>query len=391
MAPLQMTLLKLCVCIFALVTTRTMSERKTRGWKAMPVEETCGYASCNPIKEGMVNVHLVPHSHDDLGWLITADQYYYRQVQYIIDSVVQELAGDPSKRFNFVEVGMFARWFREQDEEKRDLARGLINQGRLEFSQSGWVTNDEAVTHYNADIDHQTYGFEFMRNNVGPCGRARAGWQIDPFGHSREQYGFDALFFGRLDYQDKAKRVKTKTMEFVWRGSPNNLRQKADIFTGALYNDYGPPAGFCFDIFCSDPEIVDDPRLHDVNVNERVDAFLAAVQDQAKAYATSHLIMPMGSDYQYQAAHNWYKNLDKLIKYVNLRQETNGSCVNLLYSTPSCYAYQLYLTNRTWSTKEDDFFPYAHRAHTFWTGYFTSRPTLKFYIRNANTFLQVTE
>ena len=35
------------------------------------------------------------------------------------------------------------------------------------------------------------------------------------------QFGFDGLFFGRLDYQDKDKRLKNKTMESIWMGSSN--------------------------------------------------------------------------------------------------------------------------------------------------------------------------
>jgi hypothetical protein len=29
--------------------------------------------------------------------------------------------------------------------------------------------------------------------------------------------GFDAWFFARLDYQDKARRLDAKQMEFIWR------------------------------------------------------------------------------------------------------------------------------------------------------------------------------
>lgn len=67
----------------------------------------------------------------------------------------------------------------------------------------------------------------------------------------------------------------------------------------------------------------------------------------------------------------------------------NGSTVNVLYSTPSCYVKAVNEANMTYTSKEDDFFPYAHRDHTFWTGYFTSRPALKGYERSSDNFLQV--
>ncbi|RXG51005.1 Lysosomal alpha-mannosidase [Armadillidium vulgare] len=89
-----------------------------------------------------------------------------------------------------------------------------------------------------------------------------------------------------------------------------------------------------------------------------------------------------------------YNKDDKLIvhftvfRYVNELQ-TNGSNINVVYSTPSCYVDALHSENITWPNKTDDFFPYATDEHSYWTGYFTSRPTLKGFERQGNNILQV--
>ena len=134
---------------------------------------------------------------------------------------------------------------------------------------------------------------------------------------------------------------------------------------------------------------MDDPKLEEFNVEEKVNAFIEYVNNQQNSYKTKNLILTMGSDFQYSNAHMNFKNLDKLIKYVNERQLTNGSNVNVFYSTTACYLYSLNRENTTWSVKSDDFFPYAHRGHSFWTGYFTSRPNLKYYTRQASNLLQL--
>lgn len=94
--------------------------------------------------------------------------------------------------------------------------------------------------------------------------------------------------------------------------------------------------------------------------------------------------MTMGSDFHYENANLWFKNMDKLIAHVNARvsgvpplrvsppsssrvcprcvspppcpfsppprlfQQANGSRVHVLYSTPSCYLWELHRANLSW-------------------------------------------
>ncbi|XP_050094316.1 lysosomal alpha-mannosidase-like [Anopheles aquasalis] len=373
------------------------------GSSAIPTFNTsprCGNQACPDLKPNMLNVHLVAHTHDDVGWLKTVDQYYYGSrsniqkagVQYILDSVIQELLKNTTRRFIFVESAFMHKWYNEQTQEMQQTVKMLVNEGRLEFIGGAWSMNDEAAAHYQSIVDQFTWGLRFLNDTFGECGRPKAGWQIDPFGHSREQgslfrqMGYDGLFQGRLDFQDKAERIAKQTMEMLWKTSGS--LEDSELFTSALYYIYAPPPGFCFDVLCNDDPIIDGTHSRDNNVREKIDLFLDTVRNVSKAYRSNNIILTMGEDFHYQDANMWFKNLDKLIKYTNARQ-AEGSLVNVFYSTPSCYLKAVHDANIEWPTKSDDFMPYASDPNAFWTGYYTSRPTQKRYEREGNHFLQV--
>lgn len=91
------------------------------------------------------------------------------------------------------------------------------------------------------------------------------------------------------------------------------LGNATDLFTSVMYNTYGPPPGFCFDILCSDEPIIDDKKSPLYNVPQRLKLFFDYLDNVTKAYSTSNVIITMGEDFNYQDATVWYKNLDKLI------------------------------------------------------------------------------
>ena len=282
-----------------------------------------------------------------------------------------------------VETAFFWRWWREQDQETQGLVKELVDAGQLEFTGGGWSMNDEGASHYSAIIDNMGLGLRKLNDTFGQCGAPRVGWQIDPFGHSIEQanifskLGFDGLFFARLDWRDKERRMRTGEMEMIWETSEDS-GDEADLFTGVLYDHYGPPAGFCWDLICNDEPIMDTNYINN-NVNNRTAEFLEYIWKQAEHYNTNNIMLTMGMDFNYQAAHAWFMNLDKLIKHV---PESDPS-VNIFYSTPACYLKSLHDSEMFWPTKQNDFFPYASDPHAYWSGYFSSRPTSKFMIRQT--------
>jgi lysosomal alpha-mannosidase len=51
-------------------------------------------------------------------------------VQYILDSVVVALDQNPDRRFIYVEIAFFWRWWNEQTDDIRNKVKGFVNDGK---------------------------------------------------------------------------------------------------------------------------------------------------------------------------------------------------------------------------------------------------------------------
>jgi len=371
---------------------------------------------CEAGDDRTLHVHVIPHTHDDVGWLKTPHQYYYgfnntiqqAAVKYILDTTIAALAKNPERTFTYVEMAFFSMWWDEQSDETKELAKGLVKNGQLSFVNGGWCMHDEAATHYMGMIDQTTLGHDFLLRELDYV--PRVGWQLDPFGHSATQAsllsskaGFDALYFGRIDYQDLERRHNEQQCEGFWSASSN--LENISIFwglTGSYNGNYGPPGGFCFDVHCDDDYLIGQDNA---TVQARITDLVKFLKVQSDRTKGSNIMLTMGEDFNYENALTWYENMEKMMSSL-LELQTSGKVdvasilaprfdkIEMFYSNPNTYTdckfkeiSKAQKVDGPYETKTDDFFPYSDRPNGFWTGYFASRPALKRLERVGSSFL----
>jgi alpha-mannosidase len=276
----------------------------------------------------VLNVHVVPHTHDDVGWRKTVEQYYHGwnetidsrgAVNEILSTAVEALLENAARTFAYAEIKFFSMWWREQSEAVRDSVRYLIANDQWTFVNGGWCMHDEASSHYVGMIDQTALGHAFLRRELGVT--PRTAWQLDPFGHSFTQAslltaaaGMDAIYFGRIDYQDRSRRRNASECEGLWRTSPaakttaaasgggddgdsSSERGGNSIFwglTGSYRGNYGPPPGFCFDVLCDNEPLF---GTNSTRLLERVNDFLREIQLQSSETKGNHILITMGTDF----------------------------------------------------------------------------------------------
>ena len=157
-----------------------------------------------------------------LGWHKTFEGYYRDQVEKILTSAMEALKANSERRFSWVEVCFFARWWRDQNIEMRELVRRLYRNGQLEFVMGGWVSNDEATVTYIQSVQQMTEGHRWLQENVAADIVPRVAWQIDPFGLSSGmayifgEMGLDSEVSWRITEDELATYLAKKESEFVW-------------------------------------------------------------------------------------------------------------------------------------------------------------------------------
>eukprot|EP01111_Echinosteliopsis_oligospora_P005112 TRINITY_DN1830_c0_g1_i2.p1 TRINITY_DN1830_c0_g1~~TRINITY_DN1830_c0_g1_i2.p1 ORF type:complete len:777 (+),score=250.98 TRINITY_DN1830_c0_g1_i2:280-2610(+) len=186
-----------------------------------------------------------------------------------------------------------------------------------------------------------------------------------------------------MDYQDEANRIPNKAEEMIWY--PSYSDPNLNLITGMMHGGYCE-SGFMFEY--GDEPVMDDPNLENYNLIAKAELLVNNAKSQAAALRHNDYMFKYGCDFLFDQGNIQWKNIEKLMTYINANQETYG--VKMFYSTPSIYAAAIRSSGAALPSKTDDFFPYADGPHSYWTGYFVSRSTLKGFVRYSSNVLSTT-
>uniref|UniRef100_A0A8C2APK4 Alpha-mannosidase n=1 Tax=Cyprinus carpio TaxID=7962 RepID=A0A8C2APK4_CYPCA len=344
-----------------------------------------------------LQVFVVPHSHNDPGWLKTFDDYYRDQTQHILNNMVVKLHEDSRRKMIWSEISYFSKWWDGIDEQKRDAVKRLIESGQLEVATGGWVMPDEANAHYFALIDQLVEGHQWLERNLGV--KPKTGWAVDPFGHSPtqayllRQAGLSNMLIQRVHYSVKKHFASQKTLEFFWRqnwdqdSSSDILCHMMPFYSYDVPHTCGPDPKICcqFDfkrlpggrISC--PWRIPPQAITDNNIQERY----------SYTQRTLFFILSVCR----------FENYQKLFDYMNSHPELH---VQAQFGTISDYFEALRKSTGmdpvgmnvgqlAFPVLSGDLFTYADRDDHYWSGYFTSRPFYKRLDRVLESHLRAAE
>ncbi len=329
-----------------------------------------------------LNIHIIPHTHQDPGWVLSFSEFYSQKVHLIYDNMLKQLIESQERTFIICEVVNFEKWYKyDIDEAKRQIIRDLVEEGRIEFAGGGQVMNDEANPFYQEIIDNMRTGLQFIKSEFGKD--VLVGWQLDPFGHSLSnayifsKLGFKYLVMERIDFQETMTRIYNSNLEFFWKPLKNKNNM---IFTHIIPLHYG--LNFYY------PWLVDPSFQQNIEYREFTLNLIKVLNQTRTGFKHDHYLFFLGDDFTFMPEQFIFQKIEGIMNYTK-HNKIYGEEINMFYSTPSKYFEEVLKEKIDFRIEEqNEFFPFAEKPFTYWSGYFSSRPYLKGLIRKfSNSYM----
>ncbi|KAI3378617.1 hypothetical protein SNEBB_002454 [Seison nebaliae] len=370
-----------------------------------------------------LNVFIVPHSHNDPGWIKTYENYFETQTKHILDSLLHSLYEEPNKRFIWAEISYLYLWWNQASNEDRKRMKYIIEEKkRMQIVTGGWVMPDEANSDIYSLINQLIDGHQWLNENM-PNVVVNNGWSIDPFGYgptnayllSKSQIKSGSII-QRVHYILKKYFASKQQLRFFWKQLfddngklTKNLIETMPFYSYDVPHTCGPDPAVCcqFDFarirglrgHCpwGKAPIQINPR----NIAERATTLVDQYRKKASLYSIDGMdedivLIPLGDDFRYQSIEECkyqFQNYDKLIDYINEKEHFN---VAIQYGTLEEYFKQFAALigsdiDSNLSILDGDFFTYADREDHYWSGYFTTRPFYKRQDRRLGASLRMSD
>ncbi|KAL0279866.1 UNVERIFIED_CONTAM: hypothetical protein PYX00_001338 [Menopon gallinae] len=329
-------------------------------------------------RKGLINVHVIPYMGSTLDPYVPFDTYFENEIYKNLDTILQGLESDHSRRFTITEVYPLWKWWKNQTNEVQRSVRRLIKEGRLEVAWGGWCIPDEASINYNNFINLFTLGLRYLEDIAGRQLSPDVSFLMDNNGHSKEIASLlkamqvKGLMLGGVSRQEQCYRRSNQKMDFLWSCSSilGIGHEKPNLLTSVL-----DETALRLDKYFS----VENPKI---DLNE----FQKDIMCQSNGYRTNNIFVPIGKQIKLKYEKDMFRIIDSL---VNVTLHDPKNLMNIFYSTPSQYLNSIGYNNERWWRSFADFLPYAQSKFEYWTGYYSSRPSLKYLQKITSQFLQV--
>jgi len=357
-----------------------------------------------------LRVIVMPHSHNDPGWLKTVEGYFATATKSIITNMVDKLTQHTNMTFIWTEMSYLSMWWEVAQPDMRDKLRVLLDSGRLEIPTGGWVMTDEANVELFSMVEQLVEGHSFLRStlNVKP----KSSWSVDSFGHGGTfphilaKSGISNMVIMRVHYAWKEWLARYQQGDFLWKQSWEEDGSNAPLCHNFPYDIYsikhscGPHPQTClgFDFRHVAGEY-NEFSLHYTpidqgNLQTRAELLLEQYGRTGSLLPHNVVLVPLGDDFRYNNAAEFdqqYSNYMQIMEYIN----THDYNAKVTFGTLSDYFTEVRARMSKFNTLTGDFFVYSdifsEGRPAYWSGYYSTRPFLKQLSRNLASKLRTTE